>query len=182
MSIAELKALVPPPKSPFETGTSSLWKKLDKLLGLKLPQDYRDFVTTYGTGLFAGLYRVYNPFSAMEYMSLLTCIERDCKNARQMKKAGVFNSSSYPIYPETGGILPWGNDENGNFYYWLTKGSPTKWSVVQNSVRGDGFRVHSCTMTGFLVAILRREIKPLASRYPRKDAYKFEPWNPDTTA
>ena len=63
MSIADLMKLVPPPAKPFEVGTLAEWAKVEAELGTQLPQDYRDFVFAYGSGLFAGLYRVYNPFS-----------------------------------------------------------------------------------------------------------------------
>ena len=44
----------------------------------------------------------------------------------------------YPIYPDQPGLLPWGNDENGNDYYWLTEGAPDTWRVLSDEVRGEG--------------------------------------------
>jgi hypothetical protein len=81
----------------------------------------------------------------------------------------------YPYYPEPGGLLPWGVDENGNDYFWLTKGEPSQWVVVQDEYRGNGIEVHDCSMTEFLVGILERRIEPLASDYPNEDVYTFEP-------
>jgi hypothetical protein len=177
MSIAELKKLVPPPAKPFEVGTLAQWRKLEERLGVKLPRDYREFVFAYGSGLFAGLYRVYNPFAASPYLALLPSVERVCGIEREGKSHSGEKYFPSPIYPEPGGLLPWGNDENGNDYYWRTEGPPTRWIVVQNNNRGEGLRVQPYSMTGFLVGILRRKIRALASGYPRKEDYRFEPWD-----
>jgi hypothetical protein len=82
----------------------------------------------------------------------------------------------YPVFPEKGGILPWGRDENGNDYSWLTEGLPDLWKVVQNNVRGKGYALHECSMTGFLVGVLEGRIKPLASDYPRPEDFVFHPY------
>jgi len=179
MSMAELKKLVAPPPKPLEVGTLAQWRELEDQLGTRLPRDYREFVFTYGTGLFAGLYRVYNPFAASEYIALIPQSKRVCDYNREAQLASP-ERFPYPYYPKSGGLLPWGNDENGNDYFWLTEGPPSKWIVVQDENRGEGIRVQLYSMTGFLLGILQRKIKPLASGYPRKSVFKFEQW--DTSA
>jgi hypothetical protein len=176
MSLADLKKLVPPPAKPFEVGSLPQWRKIEERLGTKLPRDYREFVFTYGSGLFAGFYRVYNPFAASEYIGLLPQSKRVCGINREAQRS--FPSRfPYPYYPDPGGLLPWGNDENGNDYFWLIEGPPTKWVVVQDNNRGEGIRIQPYSMTGFLTEILHRRIKPLASGYPRKADYHFEQWD-----
>jgi hypothetical protein len=71
---------------------------------------------------------------------------------------------------------PWGRDENGNHYYWLTEGVPAEWVVVQNSARGTGCAQHECSMTEFLVGILEGRIEPLASGYPSPEVFVFYPY------
>src|SRR5438128_2571968 len=132
MAIAELKKLVPPPATPFEVGSLAQWREVEAELGTRLPRDYRDFVFAYGSGLFAGLYRVYNPFGADEYMALVTQGRRVCGYNRESQWSDP-KRFPYPYFPEPGGLLPWGNDENGNDYFWLTEGPPTKWVVVQDN-------------------------------------------------
>ena len=176
MSIAELKKLVPPPSESFEVGTLAQWRKFENQLGVKLPRDYREFVFAYGSGLFAIFYRVYNPFAASEYIALLPSSKRICDLDRESQRAYP-ERFPYPYYPEPGGLLPWGNDENGNDYFWLTQGPPTKWIVVQDENRGKGICVQRYTMTGFLVAILQRKVRALAGSYPKKTHLIFEPWD-----
>src|SRR6266704_1970342 len=121
MSIERLKALVAPPVQPFEVGTLDQWQKVERELGTQLPSDYRDFVFTYGSGLFAQFYRIYNPFAASEFTALNTSVQRVCAAERETKRDWP-DRVPYPIYPDQPGLLPWGNDENGNDYYWLTEG------------------------------------------------------------
>lgn len=175
VAIEELTRLVLPPTSPSEVGTLADWRKLETRLGVKLPADYRAFVFAYGSGLFAGLYRVYNPFAASEYTNLLSSADRVFGYNRESQRSDP-KRFPYPYFPDHGGLLPWGNDENGNDYFWLTKGAPAKWVVVQDNNRGNGITVQPFSMTGFLVAVLEKRVKALASGYPRKSHFKFESW------
>jgi hypothetical protein len=167
MSIERLKQLVLAPNQPTEQGTTEQWIAIESELGTPLPQDYRLFICTYGTGLFANLYIVLNPFSVSEHIALLPAIRTIRETYQEMSHI------TYPMFPDPGGLLPWGKDENGNFYFWVTKGEPNGWNVVEHAVRGDGFRQHDCSMTEFLVGILERKITALASCYPNDRSYRF---------
>ena len=52
MSIQELTAVIPPPNQPSEAGKPQNWLAIQKALGLKLPDDLRDFGMRYETGRF----------------------------------------------------------------------------------------------------------------------------------
>jgi len=169
MTVEHLTKLVPPPKRPTEVGDIHSWRLVEQKLGLVLPADYRDFVLTYGTGLFARFYRIYNPFSVDKSMSLLSCVQETCDWRRETKRE-LPERVPYPIYPEKTGILPWGNDENGHDYYWLTRGSPDEWIVLADNVRGSGVAEHNCSMTEYLTGVLLGDIKPLAGdKFTRHD-------------
>src|SRR5207249_2196357 len=116
MPIEPLKKIVPPPPIPSEVGSLQQWQAVERQPGLALPFDYRDFVFTYGSGLFAQFYRIYNPFAASEYTALYPSVERVCGCERETKSDWP-DRVPYPIYPDQPGLLPWGNDENGNDYY-----------------------------------------------------------------
>jgi len=61
--IAErITQIVASPAEPRETGTSKNWEKIEKRLGLQLPQDYKNVIDAYGTGSFDDFIIVYNPF------------------------------------------------------------------------------------------------------------------------
>src|SRR5688572_18897753 len=73
-------------------------------------------------------------------------------------------------------IAAWGNDENGNDYYWLTVGLPDTWTVPSDEVRGEGFREYGCAMTDFLTKVLTGECEALAGDYPTDEGRVFEAW------
>jgi len=177
MSLAMLKKLVPPPPHPFEVGTLAQWRKMEAKLGKRLPRDYRDFVFTYGSGLFAGFYIICNPFAKSQYTCLPSRVEMVCKHNRE-SRISIPERYPFPYHPEPGGLIPWGYDENGNDYFWLPEGPPTKWTVVQDENRGSGIRRQPYSLTGFLAAVLTRKVRALASGYPRKGCFRFDPWDP----
>ena len=80
----------------------------------------------------------------------------------------------YPICPEFPGFLPWGSDDNGNYYRWLTEGPADRWMVLTNEVRGQGYWLHNRTMTEYLAGVFRGEIAALASDYPAPGDLVFE--------
>jgi hypothetical protein len=175
MPIEPLKKIVPPPAQPSEVGSLQQWQTVEHQLGLVLPADYRDFVFSYGSGLFAQFYRVYNPFASSEYTALHASVHRVCGAAREFKRDWP-DRVPYPIYPDQPGLLPWGNDENGNDYYWFTEGAPDTWRVLSDEGRGEGFREYGCTMTEFLTKVLLGEFEALAGDYPRDENRVFEAW------
>jgi len=175
MSLLKLKELVAPPPRPFEAGSLAEWPAVEQKLGLSLPVEYRDFILTYGTGQFANFYLIYNPFSVSEWVNLHTCVERLCNTAREFKRDWP-ETIPYQIFPDRRGLLPWGGDDNGNYYYWLTEGPPDSWQVVSDEGRGEGFREYGRCMTDFLCEILTGKIQALAGEYPRNKDRVFRPF------
>lgn len=162
MAISDLMKLVAPPDQPNDIGTPEEWRKIEHAIGIEFPKEYAEFVRVYGSELFAEFYFVYSPFSK-NYQSQ---IERICNVLREHRKSEGEGYAPYPVYPETSGLLPWGRDENGNDYFWLTAGPPDTWRVVQNEVRGSGFQIHDCGMIDFFIGIMQRTIPALACGYP----------------
>lgn len=171
----ELLKLVPAPRHPLEIGSLEQWNAIERALGLSLPADYKEFAFSYGTGLFARFYRVYNPFSASPWMRLLPSVERVCGALRAFKMDWP-DQVPHRIYPEAAGLLPWGNDENGNDYYWLTDGPPDAWRVFSDENRGEGLRGHDVPMGQFLTEVLLGKREALAGGYPTSEDFVFSPF------
>jgi hypothetical protein len=175
MALHKLRSIVAPPLEPREVGDLDGWKEIEKQLGTALPDEYRDFIFTYGTGQFAHFYGIFNPFAANEYAAFLPSVKRICDAERETKRNWP-EVVPYPIYPEPGGLLPWGCDDNGNYYFWVTSADANTWQVVSDEVRGEGFREYGRNMTEFLTDVLLGKIEPLAGGYPCKDDFVFEQW------
>ena len=169
MAVVDIVALIAPPASPAQVGTPTKWGAVERELGVAFPSDYRQFLRVYGTGYLGRFYSVWNPFGGAEFadhVRLICGYERDSR--RQFPQY-----LPYPIYPESPGFLPWGSDDNGNYYGWLTEGHPDGWPVLTNEVRGHGYRLFRGTMTEYLVAVFRGEVRPLAGGYPAPDDLVF---------
>jgi len=176
VSIELLKKIVQPPNQPTDVGSLEEWKSVEQTLGLTLPSDYRDFIFTYGSGLFAQIYIVYNPFAKPEHVSCLpTSVEKVCQWEREFKKEAP-GCVPYKLWPEIPGLLPWANDDMGNEYFWFTEGSPDSWKIISNEVRGEGYREYGCRMTEFLCGVLTGNIQALARDYPRDEHKVFKVW------
>jgi hypothetical protein len=52
MAITELTSIVQPPASPLRTRNSDFLRSIERELGLRFPDDYKDFAVTYGSGGF----------------------------------------------------------------------------------------------------------------------------------
>ena len=177
MSLDKLRRLIPPPANPADVGTRTQWTAIEKDLGTQLPEDYKSFIDQYGSGEFAGFYVVYNPFSADPNGNLVDGFHRLSKQYAQDHEV---DPDRYPFafFPDKPGLIPWGHDTNGNYYFWLAEGDPETWVVVSDETRGDGFARYKMSFGKFLEGVLTKKIKPLAGNYPRKENFKFEPFVP----
>ncbi len=180
MALRDVTSLVAPPARPTAVPARPDWARVENKLGQRLPRDYKSFVMTYGSGNFAQFIRVYNPFSRDEYGSLLKSANRVCDIYREIKQIeGCEQFLPFPLYPEKGGLLPWAVDDNGNWLFWLTEGSPSRWPTVVAAGRDKRWQKFDFPMTTFLGKILRKEIrcKIWPRDFPSKArSFRFEPF------
>ncbi|MEZ5941523.1 MAG: SMI1/KNR4 family protein [Planctomycetaceae bacterium] len=126
MGIDKLAALMPPPEDPLFNGTQEQWDRFKREVGLELPEDYFLVVTTYGSGRFlAGEFKVANPFDPddQDFASF------ELTRLREMRERSP-EDVPFALYPEEGGLYPFGIDGNGNTFLWKTNSNPGKWEIV----------------------------------------------------
>lgn len=179
MGVRDLsKLLVRQDKLPEASRTGD-WEVVQTRMNIKLPRDYKEFVDAYGAGLVADFIRVFSPFSDDEYVDLIQCSLSITEMFRDFKWGPKSDKIPYPYYPTAGGLLPWGNDENGNSIFWLTEGAPSKWATVVADVRGPRWQKFDCSMTVFLEEVLTRKkrCKLWPEDFPgRHDKFRFSPF------
>lgn len=167
MAIEALTNIVLPPNEPTDVGGDKDWTEVEESLGLALPTDYKDYINLYGTGELAGCIWVYNPFAGSHHNNLLAQVRALLNTWRPTPRVGeILNMGTdtrvgfgaiefpYPLYPEPGGLLPWGHVDNGAELFWQTSGSPEKWTVVISEARGPEFEEYKVSMAEFLVSLL----------------------------
>jgi hypothetical protein len=158
MAIADLMKILSRPVKPVEAGSSSDWLEIEQDLGINLPQDYKDFINAYGSGQVAEFLWIYNPFSKEYQDSISTALDwvREEREDWDEEFQGPF---PYSIYPDHGGLFPWGRIDNADCLYWQTKGEPDKWTVVVYEPRGIKFEHFEESMTSFLIKLLSERIR-----------------------
>jgi hypothetical protein len=176
MLLQRLIKLVTPPERAYETGSKSEWARVEKQLGAPLPADYKEFIGRYGSGLFAGLYYVFNPFSASSSFNLFDQL-KELGEYYQQEHAGDEDEYPYDVFPKKPGLLPWGHDNEGNTYFWLVKpkAKPDDWPVIFFEPRGGGFEEFKQSMSGYLAGVLEGKIPAPVQNYPSAEVMKFEP-------
>jgi hypothetical protein len=156
MSLDSLLKLLPPPLNPGEVPTAEDWTAAERRLG-KLPADYKALVDRYGTGIIDRFLWVLNPASANSYLNLLRQNEPILNALKELREAG--EPCPYALYPEPGGLLPFGKTDNGDALFWQTVGEPNKWPVVVNAARDPSYEKFECDMTDFVEGILTRRLR-----------------------
>ena len=131
IGIEKLIAVASPPKCGVVTAAPDKWDKLEAKFHLKFPDDYKLLIKTYGAGKFADFFGVVNPFckssSSVEFEEFVRLRTRDMTEAKvSYPKTAV----SLPIYPQSGGLFPWGYTDNGETMCWLTDGKNSDWPII----------------------------------------------------
>lgn len=134
---------MPPPSSPPETNVD--WQAAQEVMGIDYPDDFKDFVHTYGSLVWCDTFRTVYPGvdrqACEEYRAhiaeLLEPLEYLYDDSQELK---------FGRYPEQGGLLPCMIDFNGKTICWITQGQPNTWGILV-WMRGPCkvFRDHSMT-------------------------------------
>jgi hypothetical protein len=154
--LAELATLVTIPMTPI--GTTGDWESVEQRLGIRLPDDYKQFVRLFGACTFGELIPIHvsSPFSRLN--SLDAHIEGIGNGYRLMRKFGPL---PFPVYPEPGGLLGWGNTDNGDYLNWLTIGDAENWPIVV-WLNGD-FERYEMGIVKFLTEVVSQRLKLFTS-------------------
>ena len=162
MSLHALLEVMAPPLQPIEAVDIRNWEIYELTTGIVLPDDYKAYLNVYGTGIIGGIITPYNPFCRRAAWKPSYTCRNWIRQALGIQKAKpTFGEDIFPysLYPETGGVLPWGSTDNGDQLFWLTSGEPNTWTILIQEVRSSHFHTFDYSMTEFLRAWIEGEIK-----------------------
>ncbi|MHA6762958.1 SMI1/KNR4 family protein [Streptacidiphilus sp. PAMC 29251] len=166
----ELMRLLPPPQ---EEVTAPPWRQSRSEIGVDFPQDYREFVDRYGGGSMTSE-SMFLEFSVLAPCSLGWKPDAPggfdaftVKQIEQIRPLFVFDGAdenywggtAYPVHPDPGGLLAWGENQEGDVFFWLTDNpDPDRWPVVMWA-RGPAttYRFEG-GMVAFLLALFRGDL------------------------
>jgi hypothetical protein len=122
-----------------------------------LPDEYKEFISTYGTGGIDNFIWILNPFVLDENFNLM-------ERGKVIREAYLESKQNFPqdfihdVYPDVGGLLPWAITDNGDEIYWRTDNNPNKWSIVIYGSRSSEYAEYNKSLVEFLYEILTKRL------------------------
>ncbi|WP_078585115.1 SMI1/KNR4 family protein [Streptomyces anulatus] len=118
-----LTRLVAPPAKPIDA--SGDWTVPEMALGVRLPEDYKWLVETYGWGEFCDFLYLRTPFGTSKYNGV------EWQSGRLPEAPDRDRERyPYPLHPSPGGLLIWATTMDADRLCWLAVGDPQDWPVV----------------------------------------------------
>ncbi|MBU3179419.1 SMI1/KNR4 family protein [Clostridium estertheticum] len=157
MYLDDLKKVLFPPSEPYKIGEDEGWSKLENKLGIVLPEDYKNFIKTYGTGGIDNFIWILTPFVQDENVNFVTRMSV-MLNAYSESKNKFPQYYKHKVFPEQGGLLPWAYTDNGDEIYWLTGENSNEWSIIVYETRSSEYHQYSMSMVEFLYKIITNRL------------------------
>lgn len=163
-TLKRLTELEPPPPSPVAPGSPAAWETVESRLGLRLPQDYKDYIGLYGAGQWADFFGIMDPFYRWKHPQapdFYSWIPMRLEGLDEMHRQYPEHIAPFHRHPAPNGLFPFAYDDNGGTLCWQVSGEPDSWRIIcldgKLSERYDQFDM---TLTGFLSSLLSKEIFP----------------------
>jgi len=130
------------------------WSDVERELRTPLPVDYKELLNRFPGGVFRGV-GIYSPV-----VSVQAWIEykRDLEELLEIlgdEDLEYLTGVDYGLFPEPGGLLPWGTDGQGGTLCWITASTdPDTWKIAYHDQGADEWREHPGPATQLLYEIL----------------------------
>lgn len=142
------EVLSPPPRPCFAGGD---WAAVECAIGTPLPADYKAFVGTFGAGWIGRFLVIHSPFVWVAH-------GRDVRRA-WADWASMYGDYAeyggveipYPVFPQAGGLLPFGSLADSHSLNWLTVGEPERWPFVYYHRDRGFFEVKGLSAVEFIL-------------------------------
>lgn len=131
------------------------WPAVEAAIRMPLPEDYKLLVDSLPDGWFRDFVRVIRPSRSPDRKIgfLDTGTLNRLEDMRRWRAEG-YGIYPYPIYPEPGGLLPWGTSIRRALFFWLTEpADPRRWPVITASAEWDYWDRFDGTVCEFLVQV-----------------------------
>jgi hypothetical protein len=128
MSIEELRDSIHVQGEICEAPYPAEWHSLEAQI--KLPTDYKQFLSLFGTGVLAEFFYVWNPFSNVQGMNWLAEHRKAISDIETLMFTASDLYRDWILFPQKNGLLPWGKTGNGDLLFWTTSGTPDHWGIA----------------------------------------------------
>ncbi|MCF2860457.1 SMI1/KNR4 family protein [Pseudoalteromonas sp. SMS1] len=126
--------------------------KLEEKLGVTLPNDYKSICMKFDIG---GFYSYLYLFSPKMEGGVDTVHKKISNNIDMMLENldGFPEFYDYKVFPEKGGLLPFGYSDNIDYLCWVCEGESSEWKVAVRSQDGYDVEYFDYTLIDFLIAL-----------------------------
>jgi hypothetical protein len=100
-------------QNPMLQPSAKDWVRLESEIGLTLPPDYKELVSSLGEGGFGCGLHLHNPCSLSEYVRL----SNECLVMHHQFVCDLEEKTGYPIYPSAGGMVLIADIDRQAFYF-----------------------------------------------------------------
>ncbi len=108
------------------------WDTVEREISGTLPRDYKEMMSRFPSGSFRNAVSLGNPIDAR--IDLATFVREEIREMIETighEDLDYLENTDYRLFPEAGGLLPWGNDLQGGIFCWVTKpADPDEWPVA----------------------------------------------------
>ncbi|MFZ3492480.1 SMI1/KNR4 family protein [Streptomyces sp. 5.8] len=143
------------------------WCEIERVLGVELPADYKDFIHVHGGSNWDDYLYVLEPGCPNENYDLITWARNQAEDLEDLWR---FERKPAELEAEGARVIPWATTDNGECLYWLVRPGldPDRWTVMVNEARGDRWEHFSVSCTQFLASSLDGELRSgiLSSSFP----------------
>ncbi|WP_233224309.1 SMI1/KNR4 family protein [Amycolatopsis sp. BJA-103] len=130
------------------------WTTVERELGTPLPGDYKELLTRFPAGGFRGVIEISNPGQSAEECANVKRHNHQMLGFFGDEDLGYLRGVTYRLFPEPGGLYPWGNDGAGGTFWWITgPADPDEWPVVYHD-RDAWHEEHPGPMTSVIREVL----------------------------
>ena len=158
--LRKLIELMPPPDWPVGTGDAAAWRSAEAALRCELPDDYKQFIDLYGSGLVGAFLCVWSPFAANPNWNLLTGARQLRVKIRRYIEAALENGRRNPdaarSYIDL--MLPFADTDNGDLLYWYVGADVEPWPIVVCDRHAEVIEAYDLSMSDFLIRMLTADL------------------------
>lgn len=156
--INKLKEVLIAPEQAYATGSESEWKDFEKQTNIVLPDDFKEFVSTYGIGGISEFLWFLSPFTDDENVGFEIRMDAMLE-AYDESRSELPDEFPFNIYPEENGLLPFAYTDNGDELYWLTAPEFDDWSIVVYESASPDYHQFNMTFSEFMYNLIAHQIK-----------------------
>lgn len=131
------------------------WEYFEAVLRVNLPGDYKEYAETFPPGAFkremVGIWHPLTPFEDFAQDRVDEC------RILSERRSSMTPIPELKVFPDPGGILPWGYINMDWIFGWLTEGDPDQWtSVLMRPDFADVHYIHS-GMVSTLIKLIEND-------------------------